>query len=90
VKAYRVETWAVGNGDWCARVDFAFPGLGNTGPAEAIKHNGLRAAKRELRRRVDGAVRYEIIANKIDPLNRLHSLTVITKREGENNAPVQP
>lgn len=90
MKAYRVKSWAVGNGEWCARVDFAFPGLGNTGTAEAIKHNGLRAAKRELRRRVDGAVRYEIIANKIDPLNRLHSLTVITKRKEQKNATVQP
>lgn len=89
MKAYQVESWPVGEGEWCARVDFAFPGLGNTGPAETIKHNGLRAAKRELRRRVEGAVNYEIIANKIDPLNRLHSLTVITKRREQANATVQ-
>jgi len=81
VKAYQISSWGLKDGGWCARVDFAFPGLGNTGPAETIKHNGLRAAKRELRRRVNGAIQYEIIANKIDPLNRLHSLTVVTKRK---------
>ena len=82
MKAYRTESWEA-DGYAYAKVTFAFPGLGNTGPAEQIKHNGLRSAKRAVRLRAGYHVRCVIVENKIDSLNRLHSLTVRGERKEE-------
>jgi hypothetical protein len=80
---YQLEAWADGFGDWYCKVTFDFPGLGNTPEAERRKYAGLRAAKRRIREELKARqalplapLSYVIHANKIDQLNRLHSLTV--------------
>jgi len=84
-RPYEVQGWWDDRLGWCARVTFAFPGLGNTGPAEEMKHRGLRAAKLLIKKQMTNRVRYEIVDNKIDQLNRLHSLTVCAIRTGKKN-----
>lgn len=83
MKAYRTESWLEG-GYAFAKVTFAFPGVGNTSAAEQIKHNGLRSAKRAVRSRAGYPVRCVIVENKIDSLNRLHSLTVWGERKEQS------
>lgn len=83
VKPYTLTTWADSAGVWHCRAVFDFPGLGNTGPAEEIKHAALRACKRAIKRNaaktVPARLSYEIAANKLDSLNRLHHFTVREK-----------
>lgn len=87
MKPYTLTTWADGFGVWYCRAEFEFPGLGNTGEAEAIKYAALRACKRAIRREITTReaprqvrrLAYEIAANKLDSLNRLHNFTVREK-----------
>ena len=86
-KGYTLNTFADGFGLWRCEIKFDFPGAGNTPEAEAMKFRALDAAKSAIRKEIvlrqSAPVRrlsYEILANKLDSLNRLHSLTV-----GERN-----
>lgn len=86
MKNYELTSWANGFGIWHCRVDFAPPGMGNTYEAERIKYAGLDAAKRRIRKEITSReagpirrLRYEVVANKIDSLNRLWSITVAEK-----------
>lgn len=86
-KGYELNTFADGFGLWRCQVTFGFPGVGNTPEAEALKYRALEAAKRAIRKEIvvreSKPIRrlsYEIVANKIDSMNRLHSFTV-----GERN-----
>lgn len=83
---YELTTYADAYGVWHCRAVFQFPGLGNTGPAEEIKHRALAAAKRRIRAEIAAReaspvrrLSYEIADNKIDNMNRLHSFTVREK-----------
>jgi hypothetical protein len=49
MKDYSLHTWADGFGIWSCRVEFIGKGLGNTGEAERVANNGIRAAKRRIR-----------------------------------------
>ncbi len=80
---YQLESWADGFGAWYCKVTFDFPGLGNTPEAERRKYAGLRAAKYRIRQELTlrqaqplGRLVYEVHANKLDSLNRLHSITI--------------
>jgi hypothetical protein len=84
---YKLNTFADGFGLWRCEVIFDFPGVGNTPYSEALKYRALDAAKRAIRKEIASResqpvrrLSYEIVANKLDSLNRLHSLTV-----GERN-----
>ena len=85
-RGFNLETYANGFGVWHCKVFFDFPGVGNTPEAEAMKFRALDAAKKAIRaeivvREAQSVKRlsYHIVANKLDSLNRLHSLTVAEK-----------
>ena len=86
-KDYRLNSYANGFGVWHCEIFFAYPGLGNTGEAERVANNGLRAAKRLIRaeiaeRMADKPQRlaYEVIANETQlGSGRLLSLTIAEK-----------
>jgi hypothetical protein len=82
-RGYTLQTYANGFGLWHCKIAFDFPGVGNTYEAECLKYQALDAAKRAIRREI--VVRqaqpckrlaYHIVENRLDSLNRLHSLTV--------------
>lgn len=83
MKPYRTRVERDDEGRLKAIVQFAFPGVGNTPQAEAIKGNGLRSARRAIAARADYPFRCVITDNKIDSLNRTHSLTVVGMRKEE-------
>ena len=84
---YQLTTWADGFGVWHCRADFDSPGVGNSPEGEAIKFRALAACKRKIR--VELALReaprtltrlsYHVVANKLDSLNRMWSITVAEK-----------
>lgn len=80
---YKLNTFANGFGLWRCQVTFDFPGVGNSPEAEALKYLALAAAKRAIRKEIVSReskqirrLSYEIVDNKIDNMNRLHSFTV--------------
>jgi hypothetical protein len=84
---YTLNTFANGFGLWRCEITFDYPGLGNTQEAEVVKYRALDSAKVAIRKEIVAResrpvrrLSYEIVANKLDSLNRLHSLTV-----GEKN-----
>jgi hypothetical protein len=86
-KDYRLNAYADGFARWHCEIFFAYPGLGNTGEAERVAGNGLRAAKRliraEIADRMAGRVKrlsYYVKSNKTQPgSGRLLSLTIAEK-----------
>ena len=86
-KDYRLNAYADGFGVWHCEIFFAYPGLGNTGEAERVANNGLRAAKRliraEIADRMGGKPKrlaYEVVKNQTEPgIGRLMSLTIAEK-----------
>jgi hypothetical protein len=86
-KNYRLNAFADGFGVWHCEISFAYPGLGNTGEAERVAGNGLRAAKRliraEIAERMAGKPKrlaYEVVKNKLElGSGRLMSLTIAEK-----------
>jgi len=83
---YSLTSWADGFNRWYCRADFEFPGLGNTYEAEKIKYRALDACKRKIREEITSReakpirrLSYYVSDNKIDTLNRLHSITVAEK-----------
>jgi hypothetical protein len=86
-KDYTLTTWANGFGIWHCRIDFAYPGLGNTGEAERVAANAIRAAKRKIRREIEEQeninikrLSYEVKANETQlGSGRLLSLTIAEK-----------
>lgn len=87
MKNYELTYWADGFGVWHCRADFASPGVGNTPEAEAIKFSALAACKRKIRTELAtreapktlGRLSYHVVANKLDSLNRMWSITVAEK-----------
>jgi hypothetical protein len=86
-KDYTLNAYADGFGVWHCEINFNYPGLGNTGEAERVAGNGLRAAKRliraEIADRMAGRVKrlsYYVKSNKTQPgSGRLLSLTIAEK-----------
>jgi len=85
-RGYTLETFSNGFGIWHCHILFDFPGVGNTWEAERLKYEALAAAKRAIRREIVTRqaqpckrLTYHVVANKLDSLNRLHSLTVAEK-----------
>ena len=85
-KDYRLNAYADGFGVWHCEIFFTTP-LGNTGEAERVAGNGLRAAKRliraEIADRMAGRVKrlsYYVKSNQVTPgIGRLMSLTIAEK-----------
>ena len=85
-KDYRLNSYANGFGVWHCQIFFTTP-LGNTGEAERVLENGLRAAKRRIRaeiadRMADKPKRlaYEVKSNTTElGIGRLLSLTIAEK-----------
>jgi hypothetical protein len=80
---YSLETWADGFGDWYCKVTFDFPGVGNSPEGEELKYSAVRAAKRRIREELKlrqaqplARLRYEVHANQLDSMNRMHSITI--------------
>ena len=88
-KDYRLNAYADGFGVWHCEINFAYPGLGNTGEAERVANNALRAAKRliraEIAERMAGKPKrlaYEVKANQSQlGSGRLLSLTIAEKQK---------
>lgn len=85
-KDYSLTSFADGFNRWYCRADFKFPGLGNTYEAEKIKYRALDACKRKIREEIKSReaqpirrLSYFVSDNKIDSINRLHSITVAEK-----------
>ncbi len=90
MRHYEIFTWADGFGRWFAKVDFHH-GVGNTAEAEALKYRALEAAKRSIRREIQERQKatvkrltYDVVANKLDMMNRLWSITVAERTEQED------
>jgi hypothetical protein len=87
IMGYELTTWANGFGIWHCRADFAPPGVGNSPEGEAVKYRALAACKRKIRQEVaereaPRTVRrlsYHVVANNLDSLNRMWSITVAEK-----------
>lgn len=68
-KDYKLTAWANGFGTWLCRIDFTTP-LGNTGEADRVAANAMRAAKRRIRQ--------EIQARQGQPIGRLNFVEIPT------------
>ena len=86
-KDYRLNAYADGFGVWHCEIFFAYPGLGNTGEAERVANNGLRAAKRLIRAEIADRMAsrprrlaYQVVKNESQlGSGRLLSLTIAEK-----------
>jgi hypothetical protein len=84
---YTLTTWADGFGVWHCRADFDSPGVGNSHEAEALKYKALDACKRKIRKQIANReaprqvarLSYQVVANELDSLNRMWSITVAKK-----------
>lgn len=84
---YTLTTWANGFGLWYCRADFDAPGVGNSYEGESLKYRALAACKRRIRKEITARedprnikrLSYHVVANKIDQLNRMWSITVAEK-----------
>ena len=83
MKDYKLSTYADGFGIWHCHIVYPIA-LGNTGEAEAIVSNSMRAAKRAIRaamvERMEPVktkrLSYKVAANDTASDNRLRSLTI--------------
>jgi hypothetical protein len=83
MKDYKLDTYANGFGIWHCHIVYPIA-LGNTGQAEAIIANSMRAAKRAIRAAIVERcettrirrLSYKIAANDLTSDNRLRSLTI--------------
>lgn len=86
-KDYRLNAYADGFGVWHCEIFFNYPGLGNTGEADRVAANAMRAAKRRIRAeiadRMAGRPRrlaYQVVKNESQlGSGRLLSLTIAEK-----------
>lgn len=86
-KDYRLNAYADGFGVWHCEIFFNYPGLGNTGEADRVAANAMRAAKRliraEIADRMAGRVKrlsYKVVKNESQlGSGRLLSLTIAEK-----------
>lgn len=84
---YSLTVYADGFNRWYCRADFNAPGVGNTPQGEAIKYAAVKACKRKIRKEIVdrelpkrvGKLSYEVVANRLDSLNRMWSITVAEK-----------
>jgi len=90
-RGFLLSAWADDFGRWHCRADFPFPGVGNSPEAEALKFRALASAKRRIRSELKARqaqplrrLSYEVTDNKLDSMNRLHSLTISERWDGEN------
>lgn len=80
-KREAVTAWADGFGVWHARVSFPYPGYGNTyldANIDRIRAKARRAIRREILARERGPigpVRVHVVANNLDHMNRMRSIT---------------
>jgi hypothetical protein len=80
---YKLNTYADGFGIWHCQITYLIA-LGNTGEAEAIISNSMRAAKRAIRAAIVERcntkrirrLSYKVAANDTASDNRLRSLTI--------------
>lgn len=82
MKNYKLTTYGGYQGEWYCRIDYPIA-LGNSGEAEAIIYNSIRSAKKSIRRAIvernDQPVRrlrYKVLRNDLDAMNRLHGLVI--------------
>lgn len=83
MKDYKLNTYANGYGIWHCQIKFIEP-LGNSGEAEAIAADAMRAAKRAIRAAIvermepkkTRRLSYKVAANDLDAMNLLHGLTI--------------
>ena len=80
---YKLTTYGGYKGEWYCKITYPIA-LGNSGEAEAIKANSMRAAKRAIRREIVQRMEpipckrlgYKVAANELTSMNRLRSLTI--------------
>ena len=80
---YKLTTSANGFAIWQCAISYEYPGLGNSPEAIAIIDRSIRSAKRSIRREIQARnankvrrLRYRVIANDLDAMNRIHGLTI--------------
>lgn len=82
MRDYKLNTYANGFGVWQCAITYPIA-LGNSGEAEAIIYNSIRSAKRSIRRALVERnaqpvrrLRYSVLSNDLDSMNRLHGLVI--------------
>jgi hypothetical protein len=82
MKDYQLNTYANGFGVWQCAITYPI-GLGNTGEAQAIIYNSITRAKRSIRQAITDRntqpvrrLRYSVLSNDLDSMNRLHGLVI--------------
>lgn len=82
MRDYKLNTYANGFGVWQCAITYPIA-LGNSGEAEAIIYNSIRNAKRSIRRALVERntqpvrrLRYSVLSNDLDSMNRLHGLVI--------------
>jgi hypothetical protein len=83
MRDYKLNTYADGFGIWHCQITYPIA-LGNSGEAEAIAANSMRAAKRAIRREIVERsepvkvrrLSYKVAANDLAASNLLYSLTI--------------
>lgn len=82
MRHYKLETTPNGFGVWQCAITYPTP-LGNTGEAERIIANSLSAARRSIRNAITERnaqpvrrLRYSVLSNDLDSLNRLWGLVI--------------
>jgi hypothetical protein len=79
---YKLLTYGGYLGEWYCRITYP-TALGNSYEAQVIMHRSLDAAKRSIRRAIVERnpqpvrrLRYSVLSNNIDAMNRLHGLVI--------------
>ena len=82
MKNYRLNTYANSFGVWQCAITYP-NGLGNNGEAQAIIYNSITRAKRSIRQAIAERnaqpvrrLRYTVLSNDLDSMNRLHGLVI--------------
>ena len=82
MKNYQLNTYANGFGVWQCAITYP-EGLGNTGEAERIIWNSIRAARRTIRKAITQRnaqpvrrLRYKVASNDYCSVNHLHGLVI--------------
>jgi hypothetical protein len=82
MKNYKLNTYANGFGVWQCAITYP-EGLGNTGEAERIIWNSIRAARRSIRKAITQRnaqplrrLRYKVATNDYCSVNHLHGLVI--------------
>jgi len=79
---YKLNTYANGFGVWQCAITYP-EAIGNSHQAQVILYRSLDAAKRSIRRAIVERqaqpvrrLRYSVLSNNLDAMNRLHGITI--------------